>query len=646
MAKVLRVLLVCFCLCIFTLLPLSANAQTEQRSYLTLEILQEQIDHLVKQEGRDTIDLSNYIIDLANPDSDFSLQFYQKINNATSRAGNPLSLNFSNSIIQGNFQLNQLGINSYIGSALSSVFSTLEQAKINQYYPAKNNINQQVPRINIFRGSLKFDDTIFTGEVDASDSLFLQQLIATGAKFQNLVKYNHSFFGKEVNFSQAVFNRNTNFNLCHFFAIAKFQQVEFQGIADFSNSQFEELIEFNDSIFNQLTDFTRSVFIKTADFSNNIYRDRLVFAKSKFLDSLLFINTTFEKNITFRDSYANFLINLQDAHLLNRLDFSNAFFTQKASINTSGLAFDSAEAKLIGETNIIGKYINVNRLEGNETVLRNLIRNFRSLEQITDANRLEYKREKLRVRQLSEQLTKTSWQKILTWGWLSLIFQWLSLNLLLLLGDYGTNINLLFSIGIMVIAFFSVLFWFIDRYRPRISQPIRPNRYEIIVMSISYLSLTSLSIINIFITTEQPWLTLLCISIIFLPVPALITGLIYKRGRYHSLLNTTYFVEDGSFREFRLLLGRLPIMPRFPFYRDRYQPILWHRRWSWLNYYNFSLNNIFKLGFYDIRLRDQHLPGLISTLVWYQWCLGVLYIILLLWTLSRTIPGLNLLIYF
>ena len=44
-------------------------------------------------------------------------------------------------------------------------------------------------------------------------------------------------------------------------------------------------------------------------------------------------------------------------------------------------------------------------------------------------------------------------------------------------------------------------------------------------------------------------------------------------------------------------------------------------------------------------LRDEHLPGLISGLVWYQWSLGLLYIVLLFWTLSRTIPGLNLLIY-
>jgi hypothetical protein len=94
------------------------------------------------------------------------------------------------------------------------------------------------------------------------------------------------------------------------------------------------------------------------------------------------------------------------------------------------------------------------------------------------------------------------------------------------------------------------------------------------------------------------------------------------------------------------MFGRMPIIPRFPFFRDRYEPILWDKRWAWLNYYDFSLNNIFKLGFNDIRLRDRHLPGIVSTLVWYQWILGGLYIILLLWTLSRTIPGLNLLIYF
>lgn len=646
-AKQLSILIVAFCLIFFTLKPLEADAQTEQRNHLTPEILEKQVNNLVQQAGRDTIDLSNYIIDISNPDSEFSQKFYQEIRNTINSATNPISLDLSNSIIQGDLQLKQLSILSLLGAGtLPSIFTPLEQSKINQYYPLVNDAIQEIPRTNILRCEFKFDSTIFTGELNAANSLFLQQLTATSARFQGLVKLEWTIFGREVNFSQAIFNQNINLSRSHFFAPTNFKQVDFQGLTDFSNSQFEALIEFNKAIFYQLADFTHSIFIQPVNFSKTIYRDRLTFAKSKFLDTLILINTTFEKNVTFRDIYANSIINLEDAHLLNRIDFSNAFFTPTVNLNVSGLAFDSVEAKIIGEASVIGKFIRVNRLEGNETVLRNLIRNFRSLEQIADANYIEYQREQLRAKQLSDRLTKISWQKIFSWDWISLIPQWISLNLLLLLGDYGTNINLLFSIGMIAIAFFGFLFWIIDRYRPDISQPIVPNNYEIMVMVGSYLSLTFLSMLNIFIATNRPWLTLFCIVLICLPIPLLLTSLIYLQGRYHKLLDTTYFVEDGSMREFRLLLGRLPIMPRFPFYRDRYQPILWQKRWNWLNYYDFSANNIFKLGFNDIRLRDRHLPGLVATLVWYQWSIGVVYIILLLWTLSRTIPGLNLLIYF
>ncbi|MDF5723869.1 MAG: hypothetical protein PUP91_26080 [Rhizonema sp. PD37] len=54
-----------------------------------------------------------------------------------------------------------------------------------------------------------------------------------------------------------------------------------------------------------------------------------------------------------------------------------------------------------------------------------------------------------------------------------------------------------------------------------------------------------------------------------------------------------------------------------------------HLLWNSLNYYDFSLNNLLKLGFNDIRLRDEHLLGIVSSLAWYQ-CLGLLYITLLL----------------
>ena len=646
-SRVFKTLFLIIWLLLFFAAPLPVKAQTETRSYLTQELLRSRTSNLVQQEGKDTIDLSNFIIDLTDADAEFSQYFYQEINNIISRSSKPINLNFNSSIIQGDFQLNQLGIASYVGEgALSTLFTSLEREKINQFYPLKIDVEQQIPRVNIFRGSLYFSDTVFTSNVDGSDSLYLQSLTANAAKFQGIANFNNTIFAKDINFTDAIFNQNSSFSNSHFFSKVKFNNAEFQNITDFSQTQFESVVNFERAIFLQLADFSRSTFIETVDFSNTIFRDRLSFAKSKFLNSLLLVNSSLEKTVTFRDIYLSSLINLQDAHFFNRLDFSNAFFTLQAKINVSGLAFDAAEAQIIGQPGTIGKYLNISRLQGNKTVFRNLILNFRRLEQIADANSLEYEQKQLAVQQISDRLTKTSWRKIFTLSWFILIAQWLGLNLLLLLGNYGTNINLIFTIGIITITLFSFLFWLIDRYRPNISQPIIPLSYEIIIMVFSYLIINLLAVVNVFFSSDRPWLTLTAISIFLLPIPMLITGLIYQRGRYHKLLDTSYFVENGQYREFRLLIGRLPIMPRFPFFRDRFMPLLWDRRWNWLNYYDFSLNNIFKLGFNDIRLRDRHLPGLISTLVWYQWCLGVLYIVLLLWTLSRTIPGLNLLIYF
>jgi hypothetical protein len=111
-------------------------------------------------------------------------------------------------------------------------------------------------------------------------------------------------------------------------------------------------------------------------------------------------------------------------------------------------------------------------------------------------------------------------------------------------------------------------------------------------------------------------------------------------------MDVSYFMEEGTLRQLRILVGRLPIIPRYQMFRERYVPILWDRRWTWLNYFDFSFNNLLRFGFNDIRLRDEYVPGLITALVWYQWAIGILYLGLLFWTLSRTIPGLNLLIYF
>ena len=147
-------------------------------------------------------------------------------------------------------------------------------------------------------------------------------------------------------------------------------------------------------------------------------------------------------------------------------------------------------------------------------------------------------------------------------------------------------------------------------------------------------------------SSTAPIQTLGAIALIVVPIPAGLLFRLYQQGRYHDLMERSYFVQNGALRKLQLLIARLPLMPKFPFYRERYSALPIEKRWNWLNYFDFSLNNWFKFGFNDTRLRDQAVPSIISILVWYQWVLGTLYIVLLLWTLSRTIPGLNLLLYF
>ncbi|MBC1214000.1 pentapeptide repeat-containing protein [Trichormus variabilis ARAD] len=556
--------------------------------------------------------------------------------------------------------------------------------------------------VTVFRGALTLEQTRFNGEVTFVNTFFLQSVNAKNATFLQPTHWHESRFSRGVNFNNASFRQASDFQDSVFFDKANFKQTQFQETANFQRITFESVVNFNEAQFKQLAKFSGVQWQDNADFSGVRFANQAQFTRANFNQSLSLVETTFEQAVIFREALFNQPVDLRGASILNQADFSDAIFSSSSFLNVPGLTFNSNQAKILGNPGQIGQMFDIPTLQGNQNVLRNLGQNFRQQQQVADANQLEYTKQQLRLKELSKRLIGTNinsasvvnlvklgfsptqanvidqrrqikafrnsselltladidleiYNKLsdrlvvaepLSLGsWLLEAWLWLALSVLLLLSGYGTNFWLVFGVGGVAIAYFGLVFWLVDRARRLRPVPIIPTYYETVSVLISFSCLEFFSLLAIFQNAEQPLLTLGCILIIIVPVPVTLLMRLYQQGRYHDLINVSYFTEDGTFRQLRLLIGRLPVIPRNPTFRERYMPLLSDRHWNWLNYYDFSLNNLVRLGFNDIRLRDEHLPGIIATLAWYQWSLGVLYITLVLWTLSRTIPGLNLLIY-
>jgi hypothetical protein len=708
------------------LFPAPVHAAIAQPSLtpLTLELLQERLRSPIPSEGTRMIDLRRFAIDLRPENSAFRDQFYSLLQPQLQRPGVPLGLDLSYSLIEGDLGVSKLGLRAplYDGEALSPIFTPTEQVQLKRdrrrlyrlsslsqsllITPKETVLNTPL-QITVFRGPLKLVQTRVTGFADFSNTFFLNRLEAQGTQFPAGVDLSQARFSLPMSFASANFGREAQFRNSIFFSKAEFNQVQFRAEANFQGSEFQATANFNQAVFYQPANFTRVQWQGNADFAQTRWREQTQFSKSKFNQSLFLTDATFDKSVSFREVQFNRPANLRGATILDRADFSYCAFAKGAYLNVPGLRFDSDKAKIFGDVGQIGRVISVPTLQGNENLLRELIRNFRRLEQISDANQIDFTIQKLRSRQLRQQFLGTNINaasptrlkqvgfsetqiqaivqrrsqqpfrnltELLTLDPIGIAtyinvrdrliavdplppvldvlrrlaqaFGWLSLSLLLLISRDGTSFWLIFGVGLITMSYFSVLFWVVDRIRRRYPKPILPTITEAIWVMSFAIGLILLGLIAVFQTADRPWITLGCWSIVTVPIPLVLLGLLYRKGRYHPLLDVSYFTEEGTLRQLRILIGRLPIIPRYELFRERYLPILWDRRWNWLNYFDFSLNNFLRFGFNDLRLRDQHLPSVVTILVWYQWALGTLYIALILWTLSRTIPGLNLLIYF
>lgn len=694
--------------------PAWAAVALPDRSTLTLDLLQARLKAPSQTDGIRTIDLRQLTIDLRPENAAFRDQFYRLIQTQIQRSSLPLGLDFSYSVVRGDFKISDLGVITPLYGQAQPIFSPAEQdqlardrRRLSQLSQLSRSLLMQsqatLPQITVLRGPLTLVQTRFEGFVNFSNTFFLGRVEAAGTTFSQDADWSTTRFSQSADFANAVFQRPVRFRNALFFNRARFNQTQFQSSANFQGSEFQAAANFNQAGFAQPANLTRITWRDTADFSQTRWQDTVMFDRDQFQQALFLGQSVFERPISFRQVQFSQSVNLRGATILDQADFADASFADRAYLNVPNLQFDPRQARILGNPGQIGSRISVPTLRGNETLLRNFVQNFRQLQAVTDANQIQYMTEKLRLRDYQHRLLGTDLnlassrrlrqvgfaasqidailqartsqrfrdvsdvlkldridfatyvrvrdrltvgQPTSALSWLLDGSRWVGLSLLLLLARYGTSFWLVIGVGMIAVAHFGGLFWLVDRFRRRQPQSITPNLSEIL-WTISGFSLLTLSgLAAIFRTGEFPWATLACLELVILPIPAALLGCIYWQGRYHDLMQVSYLVEDGSMRQLRFLIGRLPNIPAYPGFRERFNPILWDRRWSWLNYFDFSLNNLMRFGFNDIRLRDQSVPGLITALVWYQWSLGILYFALLLWTLSRTIPGLNLLIYF
>lgn len=681
---------------------------------LTLDILRQRLGAPVQREGRPAIDLRYYTIDL-RADSPLTDSFYRLLSSGLQRPTTAPTLDLSYAVVQGDLDLQRLGQREPLyGDNLSPLLSEAGRAQLRrdrQRLLQLSRLSQSLliqgqgssQQIYLFKAPLVAVQTRFTGQVLGGDTFFLGRVLASGAVFEQGLSAGGARFNRAVNFSGADFRQGVQAKGSLFFEPARFDQSQFRSGATFQGAEFKADANFSRAVLAGDLNFSRVQWRGVADFARTVWQSSAFFVRSYFAKALFFTEARFDAPLVLRQTRFGEPVNLRNGMVGGEVDLGDAIFLPGAYLNVAGLEFSLEQTQILGTPGKIGRVFSVPQLAGNETLLRNLERNFRNQEQISDANSIAYTAERLRLKSWQQRLLGTNINTasvaalvragfteaqagavvnqrqtqtfIGTEGVLSvpgvdlaaylkvrdrifardtfpitrrftLALQWLWLGGLVVLSRYGTSFGLTFGLGLVAIPTFALMFWLVDRYRRRRATPILPPLEEGLWLGGGCSLLLGLGLNALLRSADYPLLTLGFLFMLLVPVPAVLIGLLIKRGRYHDLMNESYFVEDGSLRQLRLLIARLPVIPKFPFFRDRYTYLLLDRRWNWLNYLDFSLNNWLKFGFNDIRLRDEHVPGLITALVWYQWGLGLLYTALLLWTLSRTIPGLNLLIYF
>ncbi|QYO63086.1 pentapeptide repeat-containing protein [Leptolyngbya sp. 7M] len=362
--------------------PAVAAVALPERTPLTLELLQTRLKSPMQTEGIRTLDLRQLVIDLRPENAAFRDQFYHLIQTQIQRSQEPLGLDLSYSVIQGEFKFSDLGLRTPLyGQSLLPIFSEAEQAQLARDRRRLSQLSQlsrsllvqsQIAplQITVLRAPLLMVQTRFEGFVNFTNTFFLGRVEAQGATFAQESDWSETRFSRSANFANAVFQRDVRFRSAIFFNRARFNQALFQGTVNLQSSEFRASASFNQALFQQVANFTRIQWRDTADLSVTRWRDTVLFDRDQFFQALFLSEAVFERTVSFRQAEFDQTVNLRGATILDQADFADARFAERAYLNVPNLQFDPRLARILGDPGKIGRVLSVPTLQGNETLLR------------------------------------------------------------------------------------------------------------------------------------------------------------------------------------------------------------------------------------------------------------------------------------
>ena len=403
----------------FLAAPAADSAPALARPVLTLELLQSRLKTPSQNDGIRSLDLRQLTIDLRPENAAFRDQFYKLVQSQIQRSPMPLGLDLSYSVVQGEFKFSDLGLRTALYSQSTlPIFSEAEQTQLardrrrllqlSQLSRSLLIQSQSGPlQITVLRGALTLVQTRFEGFVNFSNTFFLGRVEAAGAVFTQASDWSETRFSRQAVFTNALFQRDVRFRSALFFDRARFSQAQFQANVNFQSSEFQASATFNQALFQQSANFTRIQWREMTDFSQTRWQDKVQFDRDKFFEQVFLSEAIFDKPVSFRQARFNQTANFRGAAILDQADFADASFAERAYLNVSNLQFDPRQARILGNPGQIGRALSVPSLQGNETLLRNFVQNFRLLQAVIDANDVQYTTEKLRLRQYQQRLLGT-----------------------------------------------------------------------------------------------------------------------------------------------------------------------------------------------------------------------------------------------